>query len=641
MAIQEEITKRYLDVSGGEKHNLNRFQYKSNELRKSRNVDLSKEIGSATRRSGTEQVGTSIEEGKPVTGLISFSSSNSYDLLGAADNSGSTATTVSYLNYGYNWHDIITDFPSGTKVKAVVYPELDECFVVGYSSAMGRFATTTIIKKDRTATRSQDVVNAPNGKVITKSGDRVLIGNIEYRGKRYPNRVAVSSLPTKTVTLVNGTINSIAWSLRLDDVSYLTPGMVIDIYKGATNTKVVDSLLIVTVDKQNNTITFPMRWITVDDNDRVYLEDQKESFRILWNEDEFIFIPPKENEIPEVTWIDDSNNRTLIWTHSSFWKWDGANLINISPTVGCQAPDSVKKIAGGWILWSDGYNVWAYNDGIGQLQKVSRGMEPYFLASQVPSSTWVASGLDDIYTLYVGPVGDLTARLTSTSTSSTSTSSTSTSTSSTSTSSTSTSSTTTITTTTTSTSTSSTSTSSTTTSTSSTSTSSTTLATGRTTYRLRYYFNLNAWTVDTIDRDVTATTVHTQSGQKLVYWGDQTGRVYRQDVGLTDNGRTVPMELETVRHDDSKPEVLKDFREIFVYTDKGESANLFISLNGGQWIALSQVNDGSSRVKPRDEKFRGQLLSGYDYAIKVTQNDAGEPVVYQGTSCIYTERRLQ
>lgn len=101
------------------------------------------------------------------------------------------------------------------------------------------------------------------------------------------------------------------------------------------------------------------------------------------------------------------------------------------------------------------------------------------------------------------------------------------------------------------------------------------------------------------------------------------------------------MELETIYYDQGTPELIKDYREIFVYTDKGESASLFISFDQGPWYAVAQVNQFDSRVKPIDPKFPGKTFTGRSYAIKVTQNDGGQAVIYQGNSCIYTERRQQ
>lgn len=650
--VPNEKFGRFLDVSGGEQVLTSRFLYKQNELTKTRNVDLLKKIGAATRRDGYEQVGFPVQDGSPITGLMSFFRSDGFDLLSAANNSGGTNTDVRYNAYNTHWINVITDFPAGAKVHAVDFGGLDETFVVAYSEGLGQYGITTVIKKDRTTTRTLDVVNAPRGATISKYGDRIIIGNVEINGKRYSNRAYISSLPTKVITVVNGSVNTFAWRLQVDDAKYLYPGMRIDIYRGGTAVKVKDSLEIVTVDKRNNFITFAGQNISVLDNDEIYLEDQRDNFRIFWDIDgnDFLFIPPEGKSIPEITWIDEDNNRALIWTFNSFWKFDGANLIPISKTIGCRAPETVKKLGNGWIVWTDGSSVWAYNDTTGQLQKISRGVDAYLRASQIPVSEWGAGGLDDIYVLSIGPIttsaaGDLTIRETTTSTSSTSTSSTSSSTSSTSTSSTSTSSTVTGTTTSTSSTSSSTSstsssTSTSSTSTSTTSTSSTTAASTRQSYVLKYYFNLNAWTVDRLDRDIKVSTVHRMNGKTHIYFGDETGRVYRWGVGLSDNGRSIPWEIETVRYDDGRPEILKHYREIYVYTEQGESASLYIRFDGkGDWVPLVQLNDGSNRVRPRDEKMRGQPLRGHDFQLKLTQNDTGEPCYYLGCASYYTDEQ--
>lgn len=638
MPVPGEEFKRYLDVSGGEKQTVSRFLHKPNELQKARNVNLAKKIGAGTRRMGNEQVGAPVQDAKSITGLISFFHSRGYDLIAAANSSGDSSTNLRYLNYGYLWLDILTDLPTGTNVKALTIGDLDEMMLVGYSPTNGQFMSPTVIYSDKSYSRVIDVTGAPKGKFINKFADQVYIANIEVNGKRRPNTIARSSLPTKLITVTNGAQTGYLWRLQVDDVTYLRPGMRIDIYDPQSGAKVVDSLSIVTVDRQNSFITFAGQPLSVGDNFTIYLEDQKDNFRLFWNDEETLSIPSKKNEIPEIMWIEEENNRLLIWTQKSLWKWDNANLIKISDTVGLASSDSIQKLGNGWIVWADlSRNIWAYNDATGAFQKISRGMEPYFEAAKSPPSVWTSSGLDDVYTIFIGQVGTLGARLTSTSTSSTSTSSTSTSTSSTSTSSTSTSSTTT--TTSTSSSTSSTSTSSTSTSTSSTSTSSTTAHSGVTYYRLRYFFNLNAWSVDTIDRPMTTSVVHTQNGLEEIYWGDQSGRVYRQDVGLSDFGSSIPMEIETVEYDQGNPETIKEYNEIYVYTKYGQSADIYLSFDGGNWIAVDQVDDGTNRIKPRDAKYKGQPFKGHYYQLKITQNDLGDAVVYEGTTAIYTQTR--
>lgn len=82
--------------------------------------------------------------------------------------------------------------------------------------------------------------------------------------QRYPDRAYKSSGPLGAITFVqslqtfNVFLTSIVntWSLKVDSVRYLKPGMSIDIYKGGTDKKLYD-LVITDVDKVNNTILVP------------------------------------------------------------------------------------------------------------------------------------------------------------------------------------------------------------------------------------------------------------------------------------------------------------------------------------------------------------------------------------------------
>jgi hypothetical protein len=648
-----EKLDRNLDVSGGERHRVSRFQHKRNELVSARNADFHERIGSVTRRKGNEKIGNYITSGKRVTSLMSYYRDNGYDLLGSANTDSGANTKLAYLNYMYNWNSIVSDFPADCRLRGVSY--LNQHFVVGFSKSSSQYARTTVIKRDRTYSRTLDVTGAPNAKDMAEFGEQLYYANYELNGKRYSDRILRSSFPMDRITFVNGAVDAFVWSFFADDTKYLRVGMRIDIYRSGV--RVVDSLQITEINRVTNRVHFEPRHLRLEDNDEIYLEDEKGNFHLYYNDEDYLLIPPVANELPDVVRIKKGNNRLLIWTTNSFRKWDNANLINISETVGMGGAETLRELGNGWFIWADqAGNIWAYNDFTGAFQKISNGMELRLQASKLPVSEWIADGDDNVYSLYIGECSDIFLVPTTTSTSSTSTSSTSTSTSSTSTSSTSTSTVTGTTTSVSSTSTSSTSTSTSSTSTSSTSSStSTTIGSRRTTYRLRYQFDMNLWSHDTLDRDVTASVVHTHTnGKREIYWGDDSGNVIRKDIGNNDYGLPIPFAIKSIPYDQQAPELIKDYNEIYVFTDRGQSAQIALrfcrpaskkdegSFPQGimtPWMPVLQLNDGTSRVRPRAEEDKGNPFYGYYYEVMVTQYDLGDPVVYEGTSCIYTTRR--
>jgi hypothetical protein len=614
---------------------------KDNELTRAENARYDKVLGGITRRPGYESLSGIAGAGTPINGLNSYSrKSGDFKLLAAAD------TDIYYEN-GPAWASITSAMPDETKVD--FENMMDKTFVVGYSATTDTYLQTTSIF-NATASTTSDVYQAPRGKYITKFQEKLYIANCSVDGKKYPNRVYVSSAPKGIITSVNGDYKGIYWQIQVDSVRYLKPGMVIDIYGQNSNKKKVDSLTIIGVDKAQNKISFAPTNITISDIDDIYLEDTYGQRNIFWNTDyptaqsaDFIEIPVENNEIPVITGTFVHNNRYWIFTEHSRWKWDGANLVKVSSTIGTTSHWSIKEVRN-WMVFCNKTGIWTISDANGQEQLISRGIQNYVDAvNQVNWYDAVAVSTGDLYKLYVGPLSDIDGRTTSTSTSSTSTSSTSSSTSSTSTSSTSTSSTstssTTITTSTSSTSRSTSTTSASTSSTSSsstsqsTSTSTTTVVTGTEGYLFVYDFSMNVWSTDTTDRRITASVNHIMHGYEKMYFGDSTGHVFRDGTGLTDATRPVQFLVETKRFHQDKPEETKTYRRAYIYTQNGHYGVASYSIDGGEWQVIGQLSKNVTGIELGDVK-------GRDIAFRVAQNNGGESVVFIGVTVVWLRGEL-
>ena len=636
MADNEKIV-RYLDFSGGVQTRSSRLLMKDNELNRGDNARYSDTLGGATRRAGYEGVGFPVSSGNKIKGMNSFfTNDGNFKLL-------ANATTNIYYENGNNWTSIYSSLPTSAEVDYENF--LNKTFYVGYSDQTDTYVTPMTITGDMAAPTTADMYGAPSGKYIVNYNSKLYVANCKVFGKKYTNRIYVSSVPTDAITYVNGDYKGIYWQITVDSTRYLKAGMVVDIYGESSNAKKVDSLTIVSVDKSNERITFAPTNITLSDRDEIYIQDTKDKLNVLWNTDypnpeasDWIEIPAENNEVPVITGLFVNNNRLHIFTEHTRWKWDGANLVKTSSTIGTTSNKSIKEVKG-HMVFCNKIGIWAVHDANGTEQLLSRGIQPYIDAVNQPN--WykaVAMSIGDLYKLYVGTLGTLDARITSTSTSSTSTSSTSSSTSSTSTSSTSTSSTstsaTTITTSTSSTSASTSSTSSSTSSTStsstssSTSTSTTTLTSGTERTVLVYDFAINAWSIDTIDRDITCSVNHTMHGYEKMYFGSSDGRVYRDEIGLTDWTRPVQLLVETKRWHQDSPEETKTYRYAYIYTQNGQNAIVSYSVEGKEWQVVGQLSKNVTRVDLKD-------VTGRDIAFRVAQNNGGESVVLIGVTVIY------
>lgn len=196
--------------------------------------------------------------------------------------------------------------------------------------------------------------------------------------------------------------------LKVDSVRYLKVGMSIDVYKAGTETKLYD-ITISSVDKASNTITFSLQLITVSDNDEIWLDNRKGKLSVLWNTDyptpessDYLRIPPGQDEDSTITGWAKTNNRLILFTSNSFTKWDGANFVPVSTTIGCLQHECIRNI-GSWIIWPHTTGIWAYNDSTGQLKLISRGIRDWFKA--IPLGNWSgasANAIDNVYKLSVG-----------------------------------------------------------------------------------------------------------------------------------------------------------------------------------------------------------------------------------------------
>jgi len=641
---------RYLDLSGGLQKSTSTILQKDNEVSRAINGRFSKIIGGSSRRDGYEQVGNVLDTDRNVNFLDAYFHKSGNMILASSNNSGMTATNLKRL-IGGTWTTQSSDFPYNVQLYLKNY--LDKAFIVGYSEDSGTFATTMTVNNIGTISDStdldSDVFGAPKAKFVAEYKGKIYLANCQVGETKYPNRVYQSSAPTDSVTYVNGDQKTLALQIDVDSARYLKAGMSVDVYGENSNNKKIDGLTIIDVDKANNAITFAQRSIDVKDRDEVYLHGRKNQLSILWNTDypneeasDFLEIPTGKNEDPNITGVYVYYNRLWITTNHSIWKWDGANLVCVTKDHGTTSNDSMCEVGGNLVMFEP-TGFWAYTDQSRMPQLLSRGIQdiintinPYYY-NKVKS---IISGNE--YRAYVGELMDGAGRTTSTSTSSTSTSSTTYSTSSTSTSSTSTSSTVTPSTSTSSTSTSTTSistsstslsTSSTSVSTTSTSTSTTTIASTIEATIVVYDFSMNAWSQDTINRHIKSLSTLKMHGYEKVYCGDDTGRVFRMDTGMSDHNKPIPFILETKRFNQNSPENVKTYRRAYVYTKNGMMANISYSVDGKEWVTVGRLNKSLSVVNLGEAR-------GNDIAFRISQNDIGEGVSILGLSLSYVEGEL-
>jgi hypothetical protein len=117
-------------------------------------------------------------------------------------------------------------------------------------------------------------------------------------------------------------------------------------------------------------------------------------------------------------------------------------------------------------------------------------------------------------------------------------------------------------------------------------------------------------------------------GIEKSYFGDDTGRVYRDGTGQTDGGAPIQFLIETKRFNMQRPEETKTFRRVYVYSQRGQNATLSVSVDGGQFETLGQLDDRVTAIELGEKR-------GRDIAFRVSQNNGGEAVVFLGLSVVW------
>lgn len=629
-----------LSLSGGLQRGTSHLLRKKNEVVSSKNAVYNYKIGSARRRDGYEKVARTIEHGNDSLGAIVYRYGTNNKIIVGINNPTNTNATLRYLDTADYWTNIITNAQANTRFQML--NDLDQLYVAG-ASDNNVYLPLTNVDSTLTASTSRNVYKAPASKFIAEYGGDIYAINCYVDGKYYPERFYRSSPALGFITSVQTDQKGLLKQLRVDSVRYLKVGMQLDIYGAGTEAKKVSALTIISVDKKNERISFAATSIDVADNDEIWLTGTKGTLSRFWNTDyktpetaDWERVPPGKESRPTFTGWSKNNNRLFLFTKNTFLKWDGANLITVSDTIGCVSHETVQNI-GSWTLWLHTTGVWGYNDNTGQLKLLSRAVEPYIRAINQPNLPYASAVVvGRVYKVAVGELLPLEGVTTSTSTSSTSTSSTSSSTSSTSTSSTSTSSTSTSATTfTTSTSTSSTSISTTSISTSSTSTSLSTSTSSTTTttvtstkkvVRLCYDFDLNAWWLEEHKREIRFQFNHNMHGYTKPYFTDETGRLFRDETGNTDNGDSIPMEIELGR-DSFGTGQKKNYFSVLTDAENARGMVLQYSIDGGPFKTLGQFTDFINLLP---FKQAGQAVEGRDINYKIVHNDPGGPPMLNG-----------
>lgn len=175
---------------------LSPFLMSDNQLSICNGVDLGWKKGSIIKDLGYYKVGSTLETGKPLTGLHNFRQSSVVQkMLATINNTAGTNLTLQYNNSG-TWTAINVGTTYDGFEDAQVYFEdfLGYCFIVGYDDNDKVFLPVASLT-GTTFSTATNVTSMPQGKFIKRYRDRLYVANSYYSGSAHPYRVFFSSVP--------------------------------------------------------------------------------------------------------------------------------------------------------------------------------------------------------------------------------------------------------------------------------------------------------------------------------------------------------------------------------------------------------------------------------------------------------------
>jgi len=150
----------------------------------------------------------------------------------------------------------------------------------------------------------------------------------------------------------------------------------------------------------------------LNNNDEIYLAGRYGKLTTFWNVDyptpdkaDWSAVQPGSDSSIAITGAQESANRLFVFTLNSTTRFDGANPVPLSKTIGCASMRSIKSLDDDWMVWLTARGrVYARNEAGGQQEYISRGLyNKFFSKLSLAQLKKASAGITDgEYTLYVG-----------------------------------------------------------------------------------------------------------------------------------------------------------------------------------------------------------------------------------------------
>lgn len=139
--------------------------------------------------------------------------------------------------------------------------------------------------------------------------------------------------------------------------------------------------------------------------------------------------------------------------------------------------------------------------------------------------------------------------------------------------------------------------------------------------RVVYNFQTNTWSPEFFDVKMPVQFLYLHDGNVRPHFFDETGQLWLDESGDTDDGKNIPLEIE-LGDDTFGIDERKDFVGVAIYSKNSAATRIQVSLDGGQFVDIGQITQPVERLR-----FAGlRSNTGTMINIKIVNSSSKDPV---------------
>jgi hypothetical protein len=147
---------------------------------------------------------------------------------------------------------------------------------------------------------------------------------------------------------------------------------------------------------------------------------------------------------------------------------------------------------------------------------------------------------------------------------------------------------------------------------------------------------MNTWWVEEHKREIRFQRNHDMTGYTKPYFTDDTGRLYRDEVGNLDDADPIPLEVELGRNNFGTDQI-KFYLSVLVDSEDARGAVLQYSIDGSAFKTLGQI---TGDVQKMVFGQKDQIVEGRDINYKIVHNDSGSPPIINGITSYFSMKEV-